>query len=96
MHSSIKHVPAWTKALGTHSEVAYLHSVHGHAGSCMRHRRQLLDIGVCWDMSGSRQKRRCRPCAGVSKLQLDEAKLSADLDSSWEVLAEPIQTVMRR
>lgn len=34
--------------------------------------------------------------AGVSKLQLDEAKLAADLDSSWEILAEPIQTVMRR
>ena len=34
--------------------------------------------------------------AGVSKLQLDEAKLAADLDSAWEILAEPIQTVMRR
>ncbi len=33
---------------------------------------------------------------GVSKLQLDEGKLAADLDSSWEILAEPIQTVMRR
>ena len=26
----------------------------------------------------------------------DEARLAADLDASWEVLAEPIQTVMRR
>lgn len=33
---------------------------------------------------------------GMSKLQLNEAKLAADLDNSWEVLAEPIQTVMRR
>ncbi|MEH6610497.1 MAG: adenylosuccinate lyase [Halioglobus sp.] len=33
---------------------------------------------------------------GISKLQLNEARLLADLDSSWEVLAEPIQTVMRR
>lgn len=33
---------------------------------------------------------------GISKLQLDAAKLAADLDGSWEVLAEPIQTVMRR
>ncbi len=33
---------------------------------------------------------------GISKLQLDPVKLAADLDSSWEVLAEPIQTVMRR
>lgn len=34
--------------------------------------------------------------AGISKLQLNDAKLAADLDTSWEVLAEPIQTVMRR
>ena len=34
--------------------------------------------------------------AGISKLQLNEERLAADLDASWEVLAEPIQTVMRR
>ena len=33
---------------------------------------------------------------GLDKLQLNEAALSADLDDAWEVLAEPIQTVMRR
>lgn len=33
---------------------------------------------------------------GISKLQLAEEKLAADLDHAWEVLAEPIQTVMRR
>jgi adenylosuccinate lyase len=33
---------------------------------------------------------------GLSKLALDEARLAADLDANWEVLAEPIQTVMRR
>lgn len=33
---------------------------------------------------------------GVSKLQLNAGVLAADLDNSWEVLAEPIQTVMRR
>jgi adenylosuccinate lyase len=33
---------------------------------------------------------------GVSKLQLNEEALLADLDRNWEVLAEPIQTVMRR
>ena len=33
---------------------------------------------------------------GMSKLQLNDIKLAADLDNSWEVLAEPIQTVMRR
>jgi len=33
---------------------------------------------------------------GLGKLQLNEAKLVADLDNAWEVLAEPIQTVMRK
>jgi adenylosuccinate lyase len=33
---------------------------------------------------------------GISKLEVNAAKLAADLDNSWEVLAEPIQTVMRR
>ena len=33
---------------------------------------------------------------GLNKLELNQANLAADLDSSWEVLAEPIQTVMRR
>ncbi|KAK9061042.1 hypothetical protein SSX86_018222 [Deinandra increscens subsp. villosa] len=33
---------------------------------------------------------------GIGKLQVNEAVISKDLDNSWEVLAEPIQTVMRR
>jgi adenylosuccinate lyase len=33
---------------------------------------------------------------GISKLEADSARLEADLDANWEVLAEPIQTVMRR
>ena len=33
---------------------------------------------------------------GLNKLELNQANLAADLDSSWEVLSEPIQTVMRR
>jgi adenylosuccinate lyase len=33
---------------------------------------------------------------GLSKLQINVPALNADLDSAWEVLAEPIQTVMRR
>jgi adenylosuccinate lyase len=33
---------------------------------------------------------------GIGKLQLNEARLAEDLEQSWEVLAEPIQTVMRR
>ena len=33
---------------------------------------------------------------GIGKLQLNDSRLAQDLDESWEVLAEPIQTVMRR
>ncbi|EEG10466.1 adenylosuccinate lyase [Pseudogulbenkiania ferrooxidans] len=33
---------------------------------------------------------------GLNKLEINPAALAADLDSSWELLAEPIQTVMRR
>lgn len=33
---------------------------------------------------------------GLGKLKASPEKLAADLDAAWEVLAEPIQTVMRR
>ena len=33
---------------------------------------------------------------GISKLEVNAARLNEDLDNAWEVLAEPIQTVMRR
>ena len=33
---------------------------------------------------------------GISKLEINRARLAEDLDNSWEVLAEPIQTIMRR
>jgi adenylosuccinate lyase len=33
---------------------------------------------------------------GLGKLEVNTARLEQDLDASWEVLAEPIQTVMRR
>ncbi len=33
---------------------------------------------------------------GISKLQVNEARLAEDLNNAWEVLAEPVQTVMRR
>ena len=33
---------------------------------------------------------------GLGKLQADPEAIAADLDDAWEVLAEPIQTVMRR
>lgn len=34
--------------------------------------------------------------AGLKKVAVNEMKISADLDSKWEVLAEPIQTVLRK
>ncbi len=33
---------------------------------------------------------------GIGKLELNPERIEADLDANWEVLAEPIQTVMRR
>ncbi|MGB7300776.1 MAG: adenylosuccinate lyase [Burkholderiaceae bacterium] len=38
-----------------------------------------------------------RSCTkGLNKLEADPARMAADLNSAWEVLAEPVQTVMRR
>jgi adenylosuccinate lyase len=33
---------------------------------------------------------------GLGKLKLNEQNLADDLDNAWEVMAEPIQTVMRK
>jgi adenylosuccinate lyase len=33
---------------------------------------------------------------GLGKLEVNRERLAEDLDANWEVLAEPIQTVMRR
>jgi adenylosuccinate lyase len=33
---------------------------------------------------------------GIGKLEVNTAAITADLDACWEVLAEPVQTVMRR
>jgi adenylosuccinate lyase len=33
---------------------------------------------------------------GLNKLEVNPARLADDLDATWEVLAEPVQTVMRR
>jgi adenylosuccinate lyase len=35
-------------------------------------------------------------CRGLDKLEVSHDKLAADLDAAWEVLAEAVQTVMRR
>ena len=34
--------------------------------------------------------------SGLTKLETNAGAMAADLDKNWEVLAEPIQTVMRR
>jgi adenylosuccinate lyase len=33
---------------------------------------------------------------GVGKLEVDVNRINQDLEANWEVLAEPVQTVMRR
>jgi adenylosuccinate lyase len=33
---------------------------------------------------------------GLNKLEVNPARMAEDLDANWEVLAEPVQTVMRR
>jgi adenylosuccinate lyase len=33
---------------------------------------------------------------GLSKLEINAERLTEDLENAWEILAEPIQTVMRR
>src|SRR5450631_1847694 len=33
---------------------------------------------------------------GLSRLAVDPARIAADLDANWDVLAEPVQTVLRR
>jgi adenylosuccinate lyase len=39
----------------------------------------------------------CESCLkGIGKLEVDALRITADLDDSWEVLAEALQTVMRR
>ncbi|EGG95190.1 Adenylosuccinate lyase [gamma proteobacterium IMCC1989] len=48
-----------------------------------------VGFGYCGIAFASLQK-------GLGKLQINEVKIAADLDNSWEVLAEPIQTIMRR
>ncbi len=53
----------------------------------------LRNIGVAWGYSLLGYLSLSK---GLSKLEANLAKLQEDLDNAWEVLAEPIQTVMRR
>ena len=50
-----------------------------------------LGIGIAYSLLAFQSALR-----GIGKLELDRDRLNADLDANWEVLAEPIQTVMRR
>jgi adenylosuccinate lyase len=53
----------------------------------------LRNIGVAfaWSLIAYRSFQR-----GLGKLEADPARMHADLDANWEVLAEAVQTVMRR
>lgn len=84
--------------------LAAAHAAHIHRRSCnttnlqtaqclLCNRQVLRNLGVGIGHSLLAYSSSLR---GMSKLQLDAARLHADLDNSWEVLAEPIQTVMRR
>ncbi|APZ42398.1 adenylosuccinate lyase [Acidihalobacter ferrooxydans] len=50
-----------------------------------------LGVGLAHSLIGYRALLK-----GLSKLDVEPARLAADLEANWEVLAEPIQTVMRR
>ena len=54
----------------------------------------LRNMGVGSRLCASWGGRRCG--RGWRKLEVDPQRIAADLDANWEVLAEPIQTVMRR
>jgi adenylosuccinate lyase len=81
----------------------------GVANSMLRHLAEKLPVSR-WqrDLSDSTALRNVGPALGhtllcwraclrgLGKLEVDAARLAADLDANWEVLAEAIQTVMRR
>ena len=50
-----------------------------------------MGVGFGYTLIAIRSTRR-----GLDKLELNEERLAEDLDRNWEVLAEPIQTVMRK
>lgn len=50
-----------------------------------------LGVGIGYSMIGWQAT-----IKGLSKLEINPSNLSAELDLNWELLAEPVQTVMRR
>ena len=81
----------------------------GIANSLLRHLAEKLPISR-WqrDLTDSTVLRNLGPAfghsvlaydsalRGLSKLEVNEAAIASDLNDCWEVLAEPVQTVMRR
>ncbi|MFT5708019.1 MAG: adenylosuccinate lyase [Oceanospirillaceae bacterium] len=50
-----------------------------------------MGVGIAYSMIAYQSSLK-----GLSKLELNAAVIDKDLENSWEILAEPIQTVMRR
>jgi adenylosuccinate lyase len=50
-----------------------------------------LGLGFAHSMIAYRSVRK-----GITKLQVNDAALNADLDKNWEVLGEAIQTLLRK
>src|SRR5690554_1668403 len=64
-----------------------------------RWQRDLTDSTVLRNMGvgfGYSQIAYASTLKGIGKLEINRERLHEDLDNSWEVLAEPIQTIMRR
>ncbi|MDC6132460.1 adenylosuccinate lyase, partial [Burkholderia gladioli] len=64
-----------------------------HAGGVKVLEITLRNIGVAFGYSLLAYDALTR---GIDKLEVNPARLNEDLDNCWEVLAEPVQTVMRR
>ncbi|KAE8681184.1 hypothetical protein F3Y22_tig00111338pilonHSYRG00017 [Hibiscus syriacus] len=74
-------------------------SLPEHEVAYFRWQRDLTDSTVLRNMGGGLGHSLLAyrsALQGIGKLQVNEAWLSEDLNQAWEVLAEPIQTVMRR
>ncbi|XXG85651.1 hypothetical protein AAC387_Pa11g0690 [Persea americana] len=90
--SSVVFVPSCSISILTHAPGSRL-------GQALGQERDLTDSTVLRNMGvalGHCLLAYKMALQGIGKLQLNEARLNEDLDKSWEVLAEPIQTVMRR
>lgn len=77
-------------------------AVLGHLGAKLpvsRWQRDLSDSTVLRNMGvglGYSMVAYASTLQGLDKLQLNAAVIDADLDRAWEVLAEPLQMIMRR